>query len=501
MKFNLKKTNTESDRKFDYLNFLYSLGAVIILIGVIAKLLEWEVQDFFMTLGLSTEAVVFGISSIKFNKKPKLDLQAAEEQVKFSQIPVEPADFRIDDENKILMDQNQILIDQNSTLQKLVDNSIHFGNVTESENLQLLPKLNDSFAPDILWQLDEIGIISFPSDIFYQPEWLIFNDDDYNTISQLFLDLFGKKIIAKKQIPLLKSLKVRLPESGISNLNIQHPTRISKESLNILLQAFSSYKFKSFFDQFIVFVENEDVFIRSANQNEFQIFGGESAQTLIYCKKYYPSFFVISPDYQFLKPYIKYKNEILLDYLIKRVDTNNHESFDLMTKILFHKNDNSKSYFLEKLKPIAYNKNNSDDFIFLKSIVYLLISFNNKNKARTILNNLIYFKNKDGKTVNLSEMVQVNSKIIKIDESFNFKLVDLFNVEYLDYLSSIKDCIKNLIDEQFVDKSYINELFEVNKVDTIKEIYTKYLNFINKYEISPNAVQNNFDLACKNLLK
>ena len=117
------------------------------------------------------------------------------------------------------------------------------------------------------------------------------------------------------------------------------------------------------------------------------------------------------------------------------------------------------------------------------------------------MNNLIYFKNKDGKTVNLSEMVQVNSKIIKIDESFNFKLVDLFNVEYLDYLSSIKDCIKNLIDEQFVDKSYINELFEVNKVDTIKEIYTKYLNFINKYEISPNAVQNNFDLACKNLLK
>ena len=68
MKINTNKQNTDSYRNFDYLNFLYSIGAVIILIGVIAKLLEWEVQDLFMTIGLSTEAVVFGISSIKFIK-------------------------------------------------------------------------------------------------------------------------------------------------------------------------------------------------------------------------------------------------------------------------------------------------------------------------------------------------------------------------------------------------------------------------------------------------
>ena len=72
MKINSNTNNSDTESKFDYLNFLYSIGAVIILIGVIAKLLEWEVQDIFMTLGLSTEAVVFGISSVKFIKKQKL---------------------------------------------------------------------------------------------------------------------------------------------------------------------------------------------------------------------------------------------------------------------------------------------------------------------------------------------------------------------------------------------------------------------------------------------
>ena len=61
-----KSTGT---KKLDILNLFYSLGAVVILIGVIAKLLEWEVQDIFMTVGLTMEAIVFGVSSIRFITK------------------------------------------------------------------------------------------------------------------------------------------------------------------------------------------------------------------------------------------------------------------------------------------------------------------------------------------------------------------------------------------------------------------------------------------------
>ena len=59
-------------KKLDLFNFFYSLGAVIILLGVIAKLLEWEGQDILMTVGLSMEIFIFALSAIKF--VPKNDI-------------------------------------------------------------------------------------------------------------------------------------------------------------------------------------------------------------------------------------------------------------------------------------------------------------------------------------------------------------------------------------------------------------------------------------------
>ncbi len=59
-------TLPKSKKKLDIFNLFYSGAAVVILIGVIAKLLEWPAQDLLITLGLSIEAVVFGVSAIKF---------------------------------------------------------------------------------------------------------------------------------------------------------------------------------------------------------------------------------------------------------------------------------------------------------------------------------------------------------------------------------------------------------------------------------------------------
>ena len=53
-------------KKLDIFNLFYSGAAVVILIGVIAKLLEWPAQDLLITGGLAIEAVVFGVSAIKF---------------------------------------------------------------------------------------------------------------------------------------------------------------------------------------------------------------------------------------------------------------------------------------------------------------------------------------------------------------------------------------------------------------------------------------------------
>ena len=53
-------------KKLDIFNLFYSGAAVVILIGVIAKLLEWPAQDLLITAGLTIEAIVFGVSAIKF---------------------------------------------------------------------------------------------------------------------------------------------------------------------------------------------------------------------------------------------------------------------------------------------------------------------------------------------------------------------------------------------------------------------------------------------------
>ena len=58
-------------KKLDIFNLFYSGAAVVILIGVIAKLLEWPAQDILITSGLAIEAIVFGVSAIRFVESKK----------------------------------------------------------------------------------------------------------------------------------------------------------------------------------------------------------------------------------------------------------------------------------------------------------------------------------------------------------------------------------------------------------------------------------------------
>ena len=65
-------------KKLDIFNLFYSGAAVVILIGVIAKLLEWPLQDLLITGGLAIEALVFAVSAIKFVDVKKIEEGATE---------------------------------------------------------------------------------------------------------------------------------------------------------------------------------------------------------------------------------------------------------------------------------------------------------------------------------------------------------------------------------------------------------------------------------------
>ena len=492
-----------STKKLDILNLFYSLGAVVILIGVIAKLLEWEVQDIFMTVGLTMEAIVFGVSSIRFINKDRteenneivLDNQFHKEALEVTPFETEKVNDQLI--HSYVLPQT---IDINSTPQSIsFPQNLSFPQTETLSNNEFKQPI-EQLAPDILWQLDKLGIISFPKDIFYQPEWLSLNEDQYALVSQLFLDLFGKKVVPQKNIPLLKSYDIRLPESGIGELHINTPISISEDSLKALILAFKPYRYKGFFDMFVLYTENGIHFIRSANSDEKQVFAGASLPLENYCKKFHLKELIVSPAFDFIAPFIKLKNEILLDYLIKNFDRHNIIALDLMVQILFDKNDQTKLFFLDKLKSIEYQQDNKDDLSRIQSIILLLASFSNKHVAKDVFGKILIIPQAGGKDFKLEEKLPLNDSNIRLGDNKVFDYNNLFDEKYIHNCRSMLKLQQQLIDLKFIDISILIDLFDADKEDSVNVVYSKYNNYINKYEVTPNAVQIEFALLCKTTL-
>jgi hypothetical protein len=486
-----------SAKKLDILNLFYSLGAVVILLGVIAKLLEWEVQDIFMTVGLTMEAIVFGVSSIKYINKDQ---------------HLEKTEFVID--NQFHHEENAV---ESFESEKINDQLIHSYVLPQTFQPEIAPQNSsisfpqtdsiyqvsvpaEQIAPDLLWQLDKLGIISFPKDIFYQPEWIGLKEEEYTMVSQLFLDLFGKKVVPQKNIPLLKSYDIRLPESGIGELTIENPTALTNDALKVLLMAFKPYRYKGFFDQFVLYTDNNVNYIRSANANEIQVYVGEMGALNNYCKQFHANELIVSPALDFLAPFIKLKNEILLDYIIKRFDKNNWKAYELMVHILFDKNDPTKIFFLDKLKSVEYVSDDQNSILIVQNIIQLLAGFSNKNVASDILGKLLIIPQQGMRDFKLEERLKVSALKIAVSEGKYFELNDLFDSVYLKNSEAFNQLLEKLIALKFISNDIILELFNANKEDSVKEIFNKYTNYINKYQVTPSTLQLEFALLSKQIL-
>lgn len=485
-------------KKLDILNLFYSLGAVVILIGVIAKLLEWEVQDIFMTVGLTMEAVVFGVSSIKFINKDKNEEnydQHADNQFQKDALKVEP--FEVEPVNDQLIHSYVLpqTIDINNSIQ-----TQSFPQSEQSINYDVKQSI-EQFAPDLLWQLDKLGIISFPKDIFYQPEWANLSEDQYGTVTELFLALFGKKVVPQKNIPLLKSYDIRLPESGIGELKIQNPVSLTEEGLKALILAFKPYRYKGFFDLFVLYTDGKNHFIRSTMENEMQVYSGISLPLENYCKKFHSKELIVSPALDFIAPFVKLKNEILLDYLIKHFDKQNVDALELMVQILFDKNDQTKLFFLDKLKTIEYRPNDEDTFKRVQSIILLLASFTNKHVAKDVLGRILVIPQEVGsKNFALEEKLSLNTSSIRLSNNKVFQYTNLFDEKYIHNSKLILELQKKLIELNFIDLSTLINLFDADQEDSVKVLYSKYNKYINKYDLTPNNIQIEFALLCKSLI-
>lgn len=489
-------------KKLDILNLFYSLGAVIILLGVIAKLLEWEVQDIFMTVGLTMEAVVFGVSSIKYINKDSsetnvgmvVDNQFHQEEQETKVVP-----FETEKVNDQLIHSYVLPHQVDYTVNNPFPQNISFPQeVTNS----LPPEAPlEQLSPDLLWQLDKLGIISFPDDIFYQPEWIGFTEEEYNQVTQLFLDLFGKKVIPQKNITSLKSYGIRLPESGIGSLQIEQPIQMTSDSIKVLLHAFKPYRYKGFFDQFMLYTEGEKFYIRSAKDGEIQVYTGLSVATKNYCLLFHKEELVVSPALDFLAPFIKLKNEILLDYLLKRTDIQNIDSIGLMVQVLFDKTDPTKIYYLDKFKTLVYNSEKKDTYQIIKSIILLLASFTNQKVAKDILGKLLVCDSDNGNIFKLENVVNIPVNGIEVLDGKLFKTEELFDASYIKNCNKIQELEHQLINEKFVHADIVKMLFNSEHTDTIKSLYKKYNQYIDQCGIIQGSKQIEFSLLSKKAIQ
>jgi hypothetical protein len=222
-------------KKLDIFNLFYSGAAVVILIGVIAKLLEWPAQDILITSGLAIEAIVFGVSAIRYIDVKKEDQFATE-----------------------------------ATLSKMAEG---IGGLSSGNGKGVLGMhsnggnfSNDNLSPnysDSSWKLlEQMDILTLTKDMFYHPSWVNLKAEEYAQLTQLFKKLFDKKLPSKDALPFLIKFPVAFPISDVDMLELDSVHEISLEEMDILYKSLNLIGTTYLFDKAVIEQTNTEILIR-----------------------------------------------------------------------------------------------------------------------------------------------------------------------------------------------------------------------------------------------
>ena len=270
-------------KKLDVFNLFYSGAAVIILLGVIAKLLEWPMQDFLITFGLAIEAVVFGVTAIKFV-----------EVKKDTEVATEATLAKVADGLGAIKSTANSFAGNLSTDTNISISGVDYNDSTtdfKTGNADVKININSSGSEFVrnashsLWQLEQMDILTLAKDLFFQPAWDKLTADEYIIISDIFKRVFDKKLPNKEALPFLIEFPVKLPIPDISKLTLDKSHQLQQNEVEVLCKSFKLIKSTYLFDQFI-FEQTQDLCeLRPKNAREVQIFGGEDEKVLTYISK------------------------------------------------------------------------------------------------------------------------------------------------------------------------------------------------------------------------
>ena len=284
-------------RKLDIFNLFYSSAAVVILIGVIAKLLEWPAQDILITVGLGIEAIVFAVSAIRF-----IDIK------KDNEMATEVTLLKMA-ESLALMAEGLAYLSNGKSVAQIHNNTYDFENGSQSQN----------YAENATNLIEKMDVLKLTKDIFYHPSWVSFKEEEYAKLTYLFKHLFDKKLPSKNALTHLN----KFPVAFIDVLHINTYKKIPSIDLEILWKSLTMAEANYFFEKIVLEESASEIIIRPKIDSEIQIFGGESPEVLAHVKQFHYTNLIISPVKSFLQDAIILKEDNLIEYIIEHSDITN----------------------------------------------------------------------------------------------------------------------------------------------------------------------------------
>jgi hypothetical protein len=452
-------------KKLDIFNLFYSGAAVVILIGVIAKLLEWPAQDLLITGGLAIEALVFGASAIRFVEVKK-DSQAATEE----------------------------------TLSKVAD---RLGNVaTGAAPIETIFE-NETQLVDYTertWkELEQMDLLSLSKDMFYHPNWVNLESDEYAQLTQVFKKLFDKKLPVKEALQFLLKFPTAFPISDLKVLQLEGAHSITLDEIEVLRKALKLSDVAYFLEDWVFEQTSSEIIIRPKIASETQIFGGESLSLISHVKNYHENSFIISPNLDFLQDSIILKGDKLVECLIENTDVTAEQEVFSMSSILIEKSDDLKIMFWNKFDKVTYDSNNDSGFLFLKALVQSTAHFKNASYGSNLLLEKVEIITGSFAKISRIDVINYPHELVHFgaDNEYNVKLQELFSNGELDNRKYFEDVIDRLIEEEILAKEDLYRLFELNIEDSLQDLLRSLNYHLAKTNIPATGSQLYFLLLCK----
>lgn len=542
-------------KKLDIFNLFYSGAAVVILIGVIAKLLEWPAQDLLITAGLTIEAIVFGVSAVKFvevqvkrevateetlaklaegisaisgsmtegsgddNSSTYVNIQtglvgsdvatmAPGAMIPGSMAPAGPAPFSLDNyrtDKKV--DEVKVSIGTPSMPNETkVDSSNVTIEINPSMNKNLDSFSNQQAATSIgtnakqqFSELEKLAITSLIKDQYFQPQWIKLDENEYASLSNIVKRVFDKKIATKESTLILSQFKVELPSLTMSDLQLKSPSELTENELDLLFTAMANIKFTNLFDYFVVESFESKYQIRNKEVNETVAFGGEDSKLITHCNTYFSTAFKFTPAIASLKSNVKVKTNDILDYLIENANVRSEEEFASLADILITAEDEFKVKLFNKFKKVRFNIQTNAGYIHTKHLILLSLSFSDLQLGKQLFQQLFEVQVDENSVVLIEDLVNYNSNSIHFGPNNEYKVElneVLLNGELKNF-KSVDAMLDKLTVEASIEKTKLLDIFNLKDQNSKLDIYNKLNSHLEKTNTQPTGSQLAFILLYK----